>query len=69
MEYTDVHGVCDITHTEELFRALSVEMALNPPGPDTDLFEGVEILAKMLRMIIHSDSVRPMVAKAASVAS
>jgi len=28
MEYTDVHGVCDITHTQELFRALAAEMAL-----------------------------------------
>jgi hypothetical protein len=26
MEYTDVHGVCDITHTAELFRALQLEM-------------------------------------------
>ena len=30
MEYTDVHGVCDVTHTEELFRALDAEMALAP---------------------------------------
>jgi hypothetical protein len=28
MEYTDVHGVCDITHTEELFNALEAELAL-----------------------------------------
>ena len=27
MEYTDVHGVCDITHTQELFRALDAELA------------------------------------------
>ena len=33
MEYTDVHGVCDITHTQELFRALEAEMALAPPLP------------------------------------
>ena len=25
--YTDVHGVCDVTHSQELFRAVSVEMA------------------------------------------
>src|SRR5437762_174039 len=30
MEYTDVHGVCDVTHTEELYRALETEMALAP---------------------------------------
>src|SRR5258708_3040462 len=28
MEYTDVHGVCDITHTQELFRALDAEMTI-----------------------------------------
>src|SRR5438045_742560 len=28
MEYTDVHGVCDITHTEELYRALEAELKL-----------------------------------------
>jgi len=27
-EYTDVHGVCDVVHTQELFRALEGEMAL-----------------------------------------
>src|SRR5262252_1389497 len=31
LEYTDVHGICDIAHTEGLFRALEVECALNPP--------------------------------------
>jgi len=31
MEYTDVHGVCDVTHTQELFRALEAEMALARP--------------------------------------
>src|SRR6267143_856188 len=27
-EYTDVHGVCDVAHTQELFRALEAEMML-----------------------------------------
>ena len=36
MEYTDVHGVCDITHTEELFRALEAELALAPPAAARD---------------------------------
>src|ERR1700682_5430868 len=27
-EYTDVHGVCDVGHTQELFRALEAEMTL-----------------------------------------
>jgi hypothetical protein len=34
MEYTDVHGVCDVTHTQELFRALEAEMALTRSIPE-----------------------------------
>ena len=53
MEYTDVHGVCDITHTEELYRALSEELALNAPQPGTDLYEGVDRLQALIRKIIQ----------------
>jgi len=56
MEYTDVHGVCDITHTEELYRALAAEMALDPPKPELDLFEGVELLRNLVVRIVHSGS-------------
>jgi len=52
-EYTDVHGVCDIAHTAGLFRALEEEMALNPPQPETDLFEGVDLLRTLMRNIVH----------------
>lgn len=52
MEYTDVHGVCDIAHTEGLFRALSAEMAINPLGPGKDLFEGVFLLCDLMKTII-----------------
>jgi hypothetical protein len=52
-EYTDVHGVCDITHTAELFRALQLEMAINPIGPDADLFEGVDLLRTLINAIVH----------------
>jgi hypothetical protein len=62
MEYTDVHGVCDVTHTQELFRALAAEMALNPPKPETDLFEGVDLLRKLVQTIIQPDFVGPLVA-------
>jgi len=53
MEYTDVHGVCDITHTQELFRALEAEMAIahDSFGPATDLFEGVDLLQTLIRDI------------------
>ena len=53
LEYTDVHGVCDITHTAELFRALSIEMAANPTSPDADLFEGVDLLRTLIVAIVH----------------
>jgi hypothetical protein len=56
--YTDVHGVCDVTHSQELFRAVSVEMALNPIDPSTDLFEGVDLLRTLIRTIIHGRSKR-----------
>jgi hypothetical protein len=52
-EYTDVHGVCDITHTQELFRALEAEMALNPPDSSKNLFEGVELLGALIVNIVQ----------------
>ena len=52
-EYTDVHGVCDITHTEELWHALSAEMALDPPAATMDVYEGVDLLRKLLEVVIN----------------
>src|SRR5204863_8087641 len=52
MEYTDVHGVCDVTHTQELFNALESEMALSRPVPDGEMFEGVELLGTLIRNIV-----------------
>jgi hypothetical protein len=54
-EYTDVHGVGDIVHTHELFRALEAEMALMPTPlpPATQLFEGVELLRTLIETIVH----------------
>jgi len=53
LEYTDVHGVCDIAHSEGLFQALAVEMRVNPLGSDLDLFEGVDLLRKLIWTIVH----------------
>jgi hypothetical protein len=53
MVYTDVHGVCDVTHTAELFRALQLEMEINPPSPDADLFEGVNLLRTLIVAMIQ----------------
>ena len=51
MEYTDVHGVCDVTHTEELYRALDAELTLASPLPEKDLYEGVELLRTLIQKI------------------
>jgi hypothetical protein len=52
LEYTDVHGVCDIAHTDGLFRALSAEMAVNPPVPGADLYEGVTMLRDLMAVAV-----------------
>ena len=51
LEYTDVHGVCDIAHSEGLLMALSAEAAINPPDPSADLFEGVNYLRALIQTI------------------
>ena len=54
-EYTDVHGVVDVVHTQELFRALDAEMALAPAPlpPATQLLEGVGLLRMLIENIVH----------------
>jgi hypothetical protein len=56
LEYTDVHGVCDIAHSEGLFQALAVEMQAYPLGRDLDLFEGVDLLRDLIHRIVHFQS-------------
>lgn len=58
LEYTDVHGVCDITHTQELFRALAAEMAINSLEPETNLFEGVDLLRALIQTIVYGEYAR-----------
>jgi heme oxygenase-like protein len=58
MEYTDVHGVCDITHTQELFRALDAEMALAPPAAVDEPFEGMQLLRVLIQNIVVHNAVR-----------
>src|SRR5438132_1572847 len=54
-DYTDVHGVVDVVHTQELFRALEAEMALAPAPlpPATQLLEGVGLLRMLIENIVH----------------
>lgn len=56
MEYTDVHGVCDIEHTAGLFKVLAAEVEHSPPAPDADLFEGVNLLRTLIERIIWARS-------------
>ena len=49
-----MHGVCDITHTQELFRALEAEMALARPVPEQELFEGVGLLRNLIQNIVNN---------------
>jgi hypothetical protein len=57
-EYTQVHGVCDIAHSEGLFRALEAEMALAPDSRERAdyLFEGVHQLRALIESIFTNRS-------------
>lgn len=52
MEYTDVHGVCDIAHTAGLIQAFEIESSNYPLDSDQDLFEGVYLLRTLLKTIV-----------------
>jgi hypothetical protein len=54
--YTDVHGVCDVAHTQGLYRALSAELVASPVDPSTDLFEGVDLLRALIENIVHGNT-------------
>ena len=53
MEYTDVHGVCDVAHSEGLFRAVSLENSINPISEEANLFEGVELLSDVIASVMR----------------
>ena len=55
LEYTNVHGICDVTHTQELHRAIAAEMILEPPSDHTNLFEGVDLLRNLIEVIVCPD--------------
>jgi len=55
-EYTDVHGVCDITHTQELYRALAAEMKLAPAKSESEMFEGVGLLRTLIESIVVNNA-------------
>jgi hypothetical protein len=53
-EYTEVHGIVDITHTQELFHAFEAEtIVAEEPLDPTTLLEGVEVLQTLIETIIQ----------------
>jgi hypothetical protein len=53
-EYTNVHSVGDIAHTQGLLNALSAELVLETqPVPRSFLVEGIEILGNLIERIIR----------------
>ena len=54
MEYTDVHGVCDIAHTAGLFQALGEELSLSPLPAGQDIFEGVYLLRNLMDRVVFN---------------
>lgn len=52
-EYTDVHGLCDIAHSQELFDSVGMEMAINPAAPGVDIYEGVDLLTNLIGTILE----------------
>ena len=51
-EYTDVHGVCDVAHSQELFDSVGMEMAVNPAAPGVDIYEGVDLLTNLIHIVL-----------------
>ncbi len=53
MVYTDVHGVCDVRHSQELFRGVFLEMERYPVDEGADIFEGVNLLSTLVQNIVQ----------------
>ena len=62
MEYTDVHGVCDVAHTAGLFRALGTEAAASPEAV-SDPYEGIRLLRTLLETVVHGHDFGQLSAK------
>lgn len=53
MEYTDVHGVVDVAHTQGLLDSFAVECAITPEqAEDPNILEGVILLRKLIHTIL-----------------
>jgi hypothetical protein len=63
-EYTQVHGVCDIAHSEGLLHALEAEMTLTGDTCESEvyLYEGVHLLRALIQTIFIGRSSAAMAA-------
>jgi hypothetical protein len=63
-EYTQVHGVCDIAHSEGLLHALEAEMTLTGDACESEvyLYEGVHLLQALIQSIFTGRSSAAMAA-------
>lgn len=52
MEYTDVHGVVDIAHTQGLLEAFAAETELTEHPMPLRVLEGVEVLRNLIAIVI-----------------
>lgn len=52
-EYTDVHGICDVAHSQELFDSVGMEMEVNPAPANVDIYEGVDLLTNLIHTILE----------------
>ena len=57
-EYTEVHGLCDVAHSQALFHALEKELELAPDSRASEdhLFEGVHLLKALIESVIGRHS-------------
>ena len=56
MEYTDVHGVVDVAHTQGLLDAYAAECAITPEqAEDPSVLEGVRLLRKLIHTILGNN--------------
>jgi heme oxygenase-like protein len=57
-EYTQVHGVCDIAHSEGLFQGLEAEIMLSPESAESadSLYEGVHFLRALIQDMFTSQA-------------
>jgi hypothetical protein len=55
-QYTDVHSVVDIDHTQQLYQAFAAEVSTSPDVSLSSLLDGVTVLQHLLETIVDGHS-------------